>query len=211
MTLMSIGRWVRRIATLSAVGVLGSSVILGVSGCSTDPNSLEAQARSGNRAGYAAGDGSITQVAAASRGDAIALEGATVDGKQWSRTVDGAGKVVVVNVWGSWCAPCVEETPTLQKVWTAYQAAGKPVAFIGVDIKEPADMGKAFLAAKGVTYPSISDQASESRPMLALAGKTPATPTTLVLDRQGRVAARVLGPVTESTLRALIDDAIAEP
>ena len=136
---------------------------------------------------------------------------ATVDGKQWSRTVDGAGKVVVVNVWGSWCAPCVEETPTLQKVWTAYQAAGKPVAFIGVDIKEPADMGKAFLAAKGVTYPSISDQANESRPMLALAGKTPATPTTLVLDRQGRVAARVLGPVTESTLKALIDDAIAEP
>ena len=196
-------RWAAIAATVT--------LALTTAACSSDSNSLEAQARSGNRAGYVAGDGTITQIPAASRGEALALDGITVDGGQWSRAVDGAGKVVVVNVWGSWCAPCVEETPILQKVWSAQRTAGRPVVFVGVDVKEPPAQALAFMKKEGVTYPSISDQASESRPMIVLAGKTPATPTTLILDRQGRVAARVLGPVSESTLTALIDDAVAEP
>ena len=61
-----------------------------------------------------------------------------------------------------------------------------------------------------MTYPSISDQASQGAPTLALQGKAPATPTTLVLDRQGRVASRVLGPITEVTLRTLVDAVLAE-
>ena len=195
-------RWVAVLALVGATPTLAA--------CQGDPNSLAAQAGSGNRAGYAAGDGSIEQLAPASRGSALAIAGVTVDGGRWSMTDQGSGKVVVVNVWGSWCPPCVAETPALQGAWAAYEKAGKPVAFVGIDTMESPDTGLAFLKAKGVTYPSISDQASQGAPTLALQGKAPATPTTLVLDRQGRVAARVLGPITEVTLRTLVDAVLAE-
>lgn len=195
-------RWV------AVLALVGATVALAA--CQSDPNSLAAQAGSGSRAGYAAGDGSIEQLAPASRGSALAIAGVTVDGGRWSMTDQGSGKVVVVNVWGSWCPPCVAETPALQGAWAAYEKAGKPVAFVGIDTMESPDTGLAFLKAKGVTYPSISDQASQGAPTLALQGKAPATPTTLVLDRQGRVAARVLGPITEVTLRTLVDAVLAE-
>lgn len=195
-------RWV------AVLALVGATVALAA--CQSDPNSLAAQAGSGSRAGYAAGDGSIEQLASASRGSALAIAGVTVDGGRWSMTDQGSGKVVVVNVWGSWCPPCVAETPALQGAWAAYEKAGKPVAFVGIDTMESPETGLAFLKAKGVTYPSISDQASQGAPTLALQGKAPATPTTLVLDRQGRVAARVLGPITEVTLRTLVDAVLAE-
>lgn len=195
-------RWV------AVLALVGATVALAA--CQSDPNSLAAQAGSGSRAGYAAGDGSIEQLAPASRGSALAIAGVTVDGGRWSMTDQGSGKVVVVNVWGSWCPPCVAETPALQGAWAAYEKAGKPVTFVGIDTMESPDTGLAFLKAKGVTYPSISDQASQGAPTLALQGKAPATPTTLVLDRQGRVAARVLGPITEVTLRTLVDAVLAE-
>ena len=195
-------RWV------AVLALVGATVALAA--CQSDPNSLAAQAGSGSRAGYAAGDGSIEQLAPASRGSALAIAGVTVDGGRWSMTDQGSGKVVVVNVWGSWCPPCVAETPALQGAWAAYEKAGKPVAFVGIDTMESPDTGLAFLKAKGVTYPSISDQASQGAPTLALQGKAPATPTTLVLDRQGRVAARVLGPTSEVTVRALVDAVLAE-
>ncbi|MBK8468559.1 MAG: TlpA disulfide reductase family protein [Candidatus Phosphoribacter sp.] len=178
-------------------------------GCS-DLDSLEAQARSGNRAAYAEGDGRIEQLAPSARGAALALAGTTVDGATWSMAEQGAGKVVVVNVWGSWCPPCVVETPALQAAWASYEGSGKPVAFVGVDTMESSDTGLAFLRANGVTYPSINDSASAGAPVLALAGTAPATPTTLVLDRQGRVAARVLGGVTQITVRTLVDAVLAE-
>jgi thiol-disulfide isomerase/thioredoxin len=140
----------------------------------------------------------------------VTLAGTTVEGKVWSTAADAAGKVVVVNVWGSWCAPCVDETPHLQQVWQAYSSGAKPVAFVGIDIKESAATAAAFLKANGVTYPSLSDSGSGGQPMLALQGKAAATPSTLVLDRQGRIAARVLGATTVSTLTGLVDDVLAE-
>ncbi|MGV1007935.1 MAG: TlpA family protein disulfide reductase [Dermatophilaceae bacterium] len=188
-------------AALAALVVLGA--------CSADPNSVSEQAKAGDRKGYLAGDGTVEQLPAAERGPAVSLSGTTVDGGTWALPADGAGKVVVVNVWGSWCPPCVGEMPTLQKVWSQQQAAGAAVAFVGVAIKESPESSLAFLKATHVTFPSISDRASAGGPMLALQGKAPATPTTLVLDKQGRIAARVSAAVTETTLTALVDDALA--
>ena len=202
-------RQVRRVGR-GAAALLATLLPIVLAACQSDPNSLAAQAGSGSRAGYAAGDGAIEQVAPGARGTALSLAGQTVDGGTWSMAADGAGKVVVVNVWGSWCPPCVAETPALQAAWAAYQKAGKPVAFVGIDTMESSETGLAFLKAKGVTYPSINDQASQGAPVLALVGKAPATPTTLVLDRQGRVAARVLGPASEVTIRTLVDAVLAE-
>jgi thiol-disulfide isomerase/thioredoxin len=150
------------------------------------------------------------QLPVADRGAGVSLAGTTVDGKSWSMTADAAGKVLVVNVWGSWCAPCVDETPHLQQVWQSYSTAGKPVAFVGIDIKESAATAVAFVKANSVTYPSLSDSGSGGQPMLALQGKAAATPSTLVLDRQGRIAARVLGATSVSTLTGLVDDVLAE-
>jgi thiol-disulfide isomerase/thioredoxin len=189
---------------------LGLAAVTALAGCSKDANSVAEQAMAGDGKGYVAGDGTVQQLALAERSTTVSLSGTTVDGKPWSTGNDAAGKVVVVNVWGSWCAPCVDETPHLQQVWQSYSTAGKPVAFVGIDIKESAATAAAFLKANNVTYPSLSDSGSGGQPMLALQGKAAATPSTLVLDRKGRIAARVLGATTASTLTALVDDVLAE-
>ena len=181
---------------------LGLACALALAGCSNDVGS------SGNQ-GYVAGKGIITSVKAADRKQPGEVSGRTLDGERVS-LADFRGKVVVVNVWGSWCAPCVDETPHLQQVWQSYSTAAKSVAFVGIDIKESAPTAAAFLRANAVTYPSLSDSGSGGQPMLALQGKAAATPSTLVLDRQGRIAARVLGATTASTLTGLVDDVLAE-
>jgi thiol-disulfide isomerase/thioredoxin len=195
-------RWVLAACAAGLVAALGA--------CSSDAGTVAQQAMAGDGKGYVAGDGTVQQLAVGQRGAPVALAGTTVEGKPWSMATEAAGKVVVVNVWGSWCGPCVDETPHLQQVWSAYQKATKPVAFVGIDIKEGAATAAAFLKANSVTYPSLSDGDSGGQPMLALQGKAAATPTTLVLDRQGRIAARVSGATTASTLTALVDDVVAE-
>ncbi len=198
----------RRRGAFVAACALGLSLL--TAACNDDANSVASQAMAGDGKGYVAGDGTVEQLAVADRGAAVSLGGTTVDGKSWSTAADAPGKVVVVNVWGSWCAPCVDETPHLQQVWQSYSTAGKPVAFVGIDIKESAATAAAFLKANSVTYPSLSESGSGGQPMLALQGKAAATPSTLVLDRQGRIAARVLGATTVSTLTGLVDDVLAE-
>ena len=189
-----------------AVAMAGGLVVF-TAACTSDPNSVEAQARSGDRKGYVAGDGSIEQLARDQRGEPVTLLGTTLEGKEWSLK-DKEGTVVVVNVWGSWCPPCIEETPALQKAWERIEAGGKDVVFIGMDKLESPETGLAFLKAHGVTYPSLAYDGGV--PLLALQGKASATPTTLVLDGDGRIAARVSGPVTTSTLLGLVDDVLAE-
>jgi len=190
----------------AAVAAAGALVTLATA-CSSDPNSVADQAKSGDRKGYVAGDGSIEQLPVSDRGESVTLEGTTLEGKPWT-SVGKAGTVLVVNVWGSWCPPCIEETPALQKAWETVQAKGKKVEFIGLDKLEGPETGLAFLRANSVTYPSLAYDGGV--PLLALQGKASATPTTLVLDGQARIAARVSGPVTSSTLLGLIDDVLAE-
>ncbi|MDN5796443.1 MAG: TlpA family protein disulfide reductase [Intrasporangium sp.] len=197
----------RRTAMRWGAAVLAGAVV-GLSGaCSSDPNSVAAQAQSGDRKGYISGDGAIEQIAPSDRGNTVALTGTTLEGEPWSmKGMDGT--VVVVNVWGSWCPPCIEETPELQKTWQQVQAEQLEVEFIGLDTQESPESGLAFQKANNVTYPSLGYDGGV--PVLALQGKVAATPTTLVLDREGRIAARVSGPLTAATLRGLIDDVLAE-
>ena len=187
--------------------VLAAVVALSVGACAGDPNSLAAQAKAGDRKGYVSGDGSVEKIAAGQRMEPVRLSGTTLDGKRWSVS-DAAGTVVVLPGRGSWCGPCVAEAPDLQKAWAGLSAAGKPVQFMGIDFREDPQRGAAFLKANRITYPSLSDESGVL--ILALQGKAPTVPTTLVLDRTGRIAARVNGEVTATTLTGLVDDVLAE-
>ncbi len=157
--------------------------------------------------GYIAGQGTVTAVGAAARDEPVRFRGTTLDGGTFD-VRDHRGEVVVVNVWGSWCPPCIAEAPDLQEVWSEVEDDG--VQFVGIDFRDNTAAARAHEDRFGVTYPSIEDEAG--RVLLSLRGSLPprAIPSTLVLDRRGRVAARVLGQVPASTLRALIGDALAE-
>ena len=192
-----------KLMTAVSVGALS----LGVSACTSDANSIAAQAKSGDGKGFVSGDGTIERVALDQRPAPLTLNGTTLQGTPW-KVADAVDKVLVLNVWGSWCGPCVAEMPHLQQVWSQVSSAGKPVQFMGINYRDGAETAKAFLRVNKITYPSLADDGG--RTLLALRGKANTTPTTLVLDRRGRIAARVSGPVTVATLTGLVKDVLGE-
>ena len=189
----------RAAAALATAGVVLGGALLG--GCTDD----DGQSVAGQ--GYIAGQGTVREMAAGDRDDPVDFAGRTLDGRRFD-VADHRGDVVVVNVWGSWCPPCIAEAPALQQVWEQVEADG--VQFVGIDFRDNVGAARAHERRFGITYPSIDDPAGET--LLELRGSLPprAVPSTLVLDRQGRVAARVLGQVRASTLRALVSDALGE-
>ena len=186
---------------------LALASVLALAGCTGD-SSRPMAAPAGGDAGYVAGDGSITRLAAADREPAPAVEGTTLDGATL-RLADFRGDVVVVNVWASWCGPCREETPALEQVWD--ERRGEGVQFVGINTKDDPPPARAFVRSYGVSYPSLTDP--DGSLLLAFRETLPPNevPSTLVLDRQGRVAARVLSKVSAATLSDLLDDVAAEP
>lgn len=196
-----------RAAALLATPVLLVALSGMLSACSNDPNSVAAQAKSGNRQGYVSGDGNIETIAAAKRKNPVTLTGTTLDGKAWT-TADAAGKVTVLNVWASWCPPCETEAPDLKAAAEKIAAANKPVTFMGINYRDNPDSGRSTAARWGIPFPSLDDPGGTT--ILSLQGKVTSPPTTLVLDRQGRIAARVSGAVTTATLTGLVDDVLAE-
>ena len=112
------------------------------------------------------------------------------------------GRVVVLNFWGSWCVPCREEAPILSAVAGKYRSPG--VSFLGVDVRDTTASALAFVHSFRIAYPSVSDQ--NSAVTLAFSAKVPiaATPTTLVVDRTGHIAAAVFDAVTYPELTAIL-------
>ncbi len=146
---------------------------------------------------FVAGDGRVQLFDAARREPAPAIEGETLEGEATTLAAR-KGKVVVLNFWASWCAPCSSEAPTLKDIAARTKAQG--VEFLGVDFKDRRADALAFQRSRELGYPSIYDQ--PGRVALAFQGTVPpaAIPSTLVIDRQGRVAARALGEVKHSEL-----------
>jgi thiol-disulfide isomerase/thioredoxin len=125
---------------------------------------------------------------------------------------DFAGRVVVVNVWGQWCGPCRTEITQLQRVYAATREQGVGVEFLGVDVRDNnRDAAKDFIVDRKVTFPSIYDP--PMRTMIAFGGKYPATviPSTVVLDRQHRVAAVFLRELLAEDLQPVVERLAAEP
>jgi thiol-disulfide isomerase/thioredoxin len=199
-----IGRLRSRITALVALAAASALVL---SGCVNDP--LAEQYREGSNKGFIAGDGSWTEVPAADRDEPIAFEGVDQNGDPVSSD-DYLGEVLVVNFWYAACAPCRAEAPDLVELSGEYE--GKGASFLGVNVRDQADTAISFDETFGIEYPSIIDT-NDGAVKLAFSGSVPpnAVPTTLVLDAEGRIAARIVGQLRDpSILDTLIRDTIAE-
>lgn len=184
---------VRRVAAAASALALAVSL----SACASEDTATQAYL-AGENAGYIGGDGTVVEVAEAERGAPVDFAGTAQDGSK----IDGAalrGDVVVVNFWYAACGPCRVEAGDLEKVYADNKDSG--VAFVGVNTSDLADTAIAFMKQYDVTYPSIID-VTDGAAKIAFSQATPiqATPTTLVLDKQGRVAARIIGPVDGTSI-----------
>lgn len=156
---------------------------------------------------YVSGDGSTIILARSERTALPTIAGPTLDGSTLS-LAQYKGHVVVVNVWASWCPPCRAEARTLERVHR--QLNGQGVVFVGIDTRDNVVSAKAYESTFGTTYPSLFDQ--DGTLLLQFRGNLPpaAIPSTLVIDQQGRIAARALGGVDESRLLGLVDPVLQE-
>jgi len=180
---------------------------IGLSACAPDP--VSESFLSGENTGYVAADGAIVEIPEAERGEPVDFGGVTETGEEFD-SADLAGQVTVVNFWYAGCAPCRVEAADLESVWQEYQGDG--VSFVGINTRDQADTARAFSNEYGITYPSLIDvDTAEAKFAFAQAVPIQATPTTLVLDKKGRVAARIIGPIDgTSILSTLVGDALAE-
>ncbi|AZM54751.1 redoxin domain-containing protein [Streptomyces sp. WAC 01529] len=190
-------------ATLLAAGAAAAALAL--SACGSGGMS----GGSGNTNFVAGKDG----ISTAKKGDRKALpelDGETLDGEKLDIADAYKGKVLVINVWGSWCAPCRAEAPNFVKV--AKEKKAKGVEFVGINTRDP-ERGPAlaFEKAHEVPYPSVYDPTGKLMLRFPRGSLNPnAIPSTLVVDRDGKIAARTQQPLNEAKLRKMIDPVVAE-
>jgi len=188
-------------------GAVGLAVALGLAACggaarpASHPSDVVDQ-------GYQSGDGSTMTWPVGQRKGPVTLTGTDYSG---ARQDVGAwrGDVVLLNTWYAGCPPCRAEAPTL--VALANEDASKGLRVLGINGTDAAGAADAFVRQFAVPYPTVQD--TDGSAIAALQGVVPvnAVPTTVLLDRQGKVAARILGLADPSTLRTLVDALLAEP
>ncbi|MEV5974237.1 TlpA disulfide reductase family protein [Streptomyces sp. NPDC051921] len=201
---MTVSRAPRR--ALSAVAIVAAALAL--TACSSDS---KGKSGGGGGTNFVTNTGGIATVAKGERQAAKTIAGETLDGKQLD-VADLKGKVVVLNVWGSWCSPCRAEAPHFAKVSKEYKAKG--VEFVGINTRENDGKDEAvnFEEDFGIEYPSLYDPAGKiilnGFPQGSLIPQ--AIPSTIVLDKDGKIAARSLMALDETKLKSMIDPLVAE-
>lgn len=181
------------------LGLAVGSALMALAGCSASDGSTE---------GFVSSNRTITVVPVAERQPAPDLAGLDLQGKPLaSADLRGDNGILVVNVWGSWCAPCRREAPVLAE--TSRRYAGRDVAFLGLLSRDKPATATAFARRFDVTYPSLQDPGGRLQLRFADTLPSQGIPTTWIIDRKGRVAVRVLAEVTRGTLEGLIDDELA--
>jgi peroxiredoxin len=176
---------------------LGVGVVL-LAGCSTGSDAVDVN--NGGEFRFVAGTAAGEVIPAADRASAPDFSGTLLGGGDWASD-ELAGDVAVLNFWGSWCAPCRVESPEFQEVYT--EVADDGVQFLGLNVKDQEQFAQAFVTSKGITFPSLFDPKGQ----VALAFRdypASAIPSTIVLDRESRVAAVYTGEVRQDDLRAVL-------
>ncbi len=199
---MSAASRARSRAALSTAGVAVAALVL--SACSSGGTS----GGSGNT-NFITGSDGIATVKKGDRQAAPDLSGKTIDGKTID-TADYKGKILVVNVWGSWCSPCRAEADNLVQV--AKATADKDVQFVGLNTRDTStEPAVAFEKKYAVPYPSLYDPTGKLMLRFKKGTLNPqAIPSTIVIDRDGKIAARALQALSEDKLREMLDPVIAE-
>ena len=180
------------------------AAVLTVSACSTGADQVDVN--NGGQFRFVAGTPAGEVIAEGDRASAPEFAGTLLDGGSWDSS-ELSGDVAVLNFWGSWCAPCRVETPQFEQVYG--EVASQGVQFLGLNVKDQEQLAQAFVDNQGITFPSLFDPAGE----VALAFRDyPATaiPSTIVLDREGRVAAVYTGEVSQDDLRSTLDLLLGE-
>jgi peroxiredoxin len=191
------------LARALGVTALGAAAVL-LAGCSTGDSAVDVN--NGGEFRFVAGTAAGEVIPAAERAGAPEFSGTLLGGGDWTSD-ELSGDVAVLNFWGSWCAPCRVETPEFQQVYTEVTDQG--VQFLGLNVKDQEQFAEAFVASKGITFPSLYDPKGE----VALAFRdypASAIPSTIVLDREGRVAAVYTGEVRQDDLRAVLTQLTGE-
>jgi thiol-disulfide isomerase/thioredoxin len=198
----------RRRTAAAAAFAVAASLVLALSGCGSLSGSGGASSGTAD-AKFVQGTGEITTVPKGERPAAPDISGKTVDGPQLSLSAF-KGKVTVLNEWGSWCSPCRAEAPNLAAVAKATQSQG--VQFVGINTRDYSpDQAQRFDHHFGITYPSFFDP-NGTLVLKFPPGSLPpqAIPTTLIIDRQGKIAVRALKALTQDELTKALDPIIAE-
>lgn len=182
-----------------AGGVLAACVALALAGCAG--GAIGQDTAQSNGKSFVSGSFGTTYNAVGSRPAAPQVTGTTLTGQKFSLAAE-RGSLVVLNFWGSWCSPCRTEAPALATL--ARQLGSQSVRFVGVDVRDSPSSAEAFMRTFGVSYPSLNDPGDEIA--LTFHSTLPPTgiPSTLLIDRTGHIAARIVGGVTYSGLKALI-------
>ena len=154
---------------------------------------------------FSAGQAIATYLPPGHRAAGPSLAGETLTGSSLDVASLRASGPVVVNVWGSWCPPCKEEQPALERVAAATRSRG--VSFVGIDIRDSLVGARKHVARFGVSYPSLFDPSARLLAGFAVPPKSP--PATYVLDREGRIAAYAFGTLDEPGLTRLVDMVLA--
>lgn len=188
----------------AVAGAATAAAVLALTGCA-GTNAVSQSVAGSN--GYQSGDPTLNWVPVADRRPVSGVGGQLLDGRSFSLSA-WKGKVVVVNFWTSNCGPCRAESDALNQEYR--DARDRGVEFLGVDVRDSRASALAFARAHHTPYPSLYDPSN----LLGLRfGRLEpnATPTTIVLDREGRVAARHSDEILFTQLRALVDRVLAEP
>lgn len=193
--------WASAAATAAVLG----AAVLALSSCSGGQIAQDTPFSSGDS--FVSGSYSSTYFPPGSRSAAPAITAKTLTGQRFSLAAE-RGNVVVLNFWGSWCAPCRAEAPRLAALATYF--GHDRVRFFGDNVHDSAAAAEAFEQTHNVSYPSLNDPGAQVA--LAFHSTVPPTaiPSTLVIDRAGEIAARVIGEVNYDGLRHLIAKVLAE-